>query len=151
MVNEEQILEAVELARKTGKIKKGTNEATKALERGNAKLVVYAKDANPKEIVLHIPLLAKEKNIPVFEVSQKAELGAAAGLEVSTVAVAIIDAGEAKDIILELQAENNNEEKKEDKKTEEAEEKVEEQNNSEEKEEKTNEENKTEKSEETKE
>ncbi len=145
MVNEEQILEAVELARKTGKIKKGTNEATKALERGTAKLVVYAKDANPKEIVLHIPLLAKEKNIPVFEVSQKAELGAAAGLEVSTVAVAIIDAGEAKDIILELQAENNNEEKeekKEDKKAKEAEE---------DKEEKSSEEEKTEESEETKE
>ncbi len=115
MVNEEQILEAVELAKKTGKIKKGTNEATKALERGNAKLVVYAKDANPKEIVMHIPLLAKEKNIPVFEVSQKAELGAAAGLEVSTVAVAIIDAGEAKDIIIELQTqieENKNTEEK---------------------------------------
>ncbi len=123
MVNEEQILEAVELARKTGKIKKGTNEATKALERGNAKLVVYAKDANPKEIVMHIPILAKEKNIPVFEVSQKAELGAAAGLEVSTVAVAIIDAGEAKDIIIELQSEES---KSEETKKENKEEKVEE-------------------------
>ncbi len=142
MVNEEQILEAVELARKTGKIKKGTNEATKALERGNAKLVVYAKDANPKEIVMHIPLLAKEKNIPVFEVSQKAELGAAAGLEVSTVAVAIIDAGEAKDIILELQAENNSEEKAE---------KKEEKTENKETEEKSSEEDKTEESEETKE
>ncbi len=142
MVNEEQILEAVELARKTGKIKKGTNEATKALERGNAKLVVYAKDANPKEIVMHIPVLAKEKNIPVFEVSQKAELGAAAGLEVSTVAVAIIDAGEAKDIIIELQAEENKEEESKKETEEKTNEKKEEDDKKEVEENKVKEENK---------
>jgi large subunit ribosomal protein L7Ae len=47
-------LEALELARDTGKIKKGTNEATKAIERGNAKLVLIAEDIEPAEIVAHI-------------------------------------------------------------------------------------------------
>ena len=102
MANEEQALEIVELARKTGKIKKGTNEATKALERGNATIVVYAADASPKEIVMHLPMLAKEKGIPCVEVPHKAELGAAAGLEVATAAIAVLDAGEAKDMIAKM-------------------------------------------------
>lgn len=93
--------EIVEIARKTGKIKKGTNEVTKMLERGQAVAVVYASDVNPKEIVMHLPLLAKEKGIPAFEVPSKEELGVAAGLTKPTAAVAIIDAGDAKSILKE--------------------------------------------------
>ena len=59
---------------------KGCNEATKALERGTAKLVAIAKDVTPPEITMHIPLLAKEKGIPCKEVSSKDDLGAAAGI-----------------------------------------------------------------------
>jgi len=51
----------VEKARKTGKIEKGTNEVTKAIELGTAKLVVYASDVDPKEIVMHLPLLCKRE------------------------------------------------------------------------------------------
>jgi large subunit ribosomal protein L7Ae len=98
----EKALEAIELARSTGKIKKGTNEATKALERGTAKLVVYAKDVQPAEITMHLPLLAKEKNTPCIEVQSREELGAAAGLKLPTGAVAIIAEGEAKNIIKDL-------------------------------------------------
>ncbi|HLD79753.1 MAG TPA: ribosomal L7Ae/L30e/S12e/Gadd45 family protein [Candidatus Nanoarchaeia archaeon] len=96
MTNEAKVLEAVEVARTTGKIRKGANEATKALEKGNAKLVVYALDVTPKEIIMHLPLLAKEKNVPCFGVSKKDDLGAAAGLAVSTAAVAVVKEGEAK-------------------------------------------------------
>ena len=98
----EQVYEAVELANKTGALKKGINEATKAVERGKAKLVAYAADVSPKEIVMHLPVLAKEKSVPCFEVSNKEELGAAAGLARSTGAVAITKEGEAKSIIKEL-------------------------------------------------
>ena len=93
--------EIVELARKTGRIKKGTNEVTKYLERGQAVAVIYATDVNPKEIVMHLPLLAKDKGIPSFEVPSKEELGAAAGLTKPTAAVAIVDAGEAKSMLKE--------------------------------------------------
>lgn len=93
--------EIVEIARKSGKIKKGTNEVTKLLERGQAVAVVYASDVNPKEIVMHLPLLAKDKGIPSFEVPNKEELGAAAGLTKPTAAVAIIDAGDAKGMLKE--------------------------------------------------
>ncbi|MBI2142755.1 50S ribosomal protein L7ae [Candidatus Woesearchaeota archaeon] len=95
-------LEAVELARTTGKIKKGTNEVTKAIERGIAKLVLVAKDVSPPEVVMHIPLLGKEKGVPVVEVPSKEELGAAAGLSVPAVSVAVVQEGEAKAIVKEI-------------------------------------------------
>jgi large subunit ribosomal protein L7Ae len=99
----EKAYEAIELARKTGKIRKGCNEATKALERGKAKLVVIAKDVTPPEITMHLPLLAKEKGVPCVEVPSKDELGAAAGIPVGTAAVVIIEEGEAKEIIKEFE------------------------------------------------
>ncbi|RMF07145.1 50S ribosomal protein L7ae [Candidatus Woesearchaeota archaeon] len=95
-------LEAVELAKATGKIKKGTNEVTKAVERGTAKFVVLASDVNPPEIVMHLPLLCKEKGIVCVTAGTREELGAAAGLEVGTVSVAILEEGEAKEPLKEL-------------------------------------------------
>ena len=102
MTDEAKVLEAVEIARTTGKISKGANEATKAIEKGNAKLVVYAADVNPKEVVMHLPLLCKEKNVLCVEISKKEDLGAAAGLPVATAAVAVVKEGEAKSLLSEL-------------------------------------------------
>lgn len=98
----DKALEAIEVAKATGKIKKGTNEVTKALEKGTAKLVAYAKDASPAEIVMHIPLLAKEKGVPCIEVQSKEELGASAGIDVPTASVAIVGEGESKALIKEI-------------------------------------------------
>jgi large subunit ribosomal protein L7Ae len=92
-ISQDQAYESVELAKKTGKIKKGTNEVTKAIERGVAKLVVYAKDVSPPEVVMHLKPLCEEKEIPCVEVDSKEELGAAAGLQVSTSAVAVMQEG----------------------------------------------------------
>ena len=93
------VYQIIEKARRTGKIEKGTNEVTKAIERGTAKLVVYAKDVEPKEIIQHIPVLCKEKKILCREADSKQKLGMAAGLPVSASSVVIIDLGEAqKDI-----------------------------------------------------
>ena len=85
----------VETARKTGKIDKGTNEVTKAIERGTAKFVAYASDVEPKEIIQHIPFLCKEKSILCQEVDSKQKLGISAGLSVAASSVVIIDAGDA--------------------------------------------------------
>ncbi len=98
----ERVLEAIEVARNTGKLKKGTNEVTKALEKGLAKIVAVAKDVAPAEIVMHLPVLANEKGIPCIEIPTKEELGAAAGMQVGTSAVAIVSEGEAKNIIKEI-------------------------------------------------
>jgi len=91
--------EIVEKARKSGKVDKGANETTKAIERGVAKFVVYAGDVDPKEIVQHIPVLCKEKGIPCVEVDSKQKLGVAAGIAVACSSVAIVEPGEAKDEI----------------------------------------------------
>lgn len=99
----EKAYEAIEVAKQSGKLKKGTNEVTKAIEKGQAKLVVVAQDVSPKEITMHIPMLCKEKKIPCVEVPSREELGAAAGLPLPTVAVAITDGGDAKDLLKEFQ------------------------------------------------
>ncbi len=82
---------SVEKARKTGKIEKGVNETTKAIERGTAKVVVIAADVSPKEIIQHIPALCKEKGIECKEVDSKQKLGIAVGINVPCAAVAIIE------------------------------------------------------------
>lgn len=92
----EKAYEIIELARQSGKIRKGANEVTKIIERGQAKLVVMAVDVQPEEILMHLPLLCEEKNAPFAYVPSKQELGAAAGLEVPTASVAIMDAGKGK-------------------------------------------------------
>ncbi len=98
----DKALEALEIARKTGKLKKGTNEVTKTIERGTAKLVLVAKDVNPKEIVMHLPLLCEEKGILLIPVPSKEELGEVAGLNLPTASIAIIQEGDAKTLIKEL-------------------------------------------------
>ncbi|MEM4605561.1 MAG: ribosomal L7Ae/L30e/S12e/Gadd45 family protein [Candidatus Pacearchaeota archaeon] len=92
MVN---VYEIIEKAAKTGKIEKGVNEVTKALERGIAKVVFIAKDVNPKEIIQHIPILAKEKKIKCIEVDSKEKLGISSGIPVAASTIAIIKEGEA--------------------------------------------------------
>ena len=98
----DNLYEVIEVAKATGKIKKGTNEATKAIEKGTAKIVAYAEDINPPEVTMHIPLLCKDKGIACYGVPSKEELGAAAGLTVPTAAVAVVDEGNGKKILQEL-------------------------------------------------
>jgi len=99
----EKALEIVEIAKNSGKIRRGMNEVTKIVERGHAKIVVIATDINPPEIVMHLPALCQEKQIPCIFAGTKNDLGAASGLEVPTSAVAVLDVGEAqkqlKDIV----------------------------------------------------
>ncbi|MFH1752363.1 MAG: 50S ribosomal protein L7Ae [archaeon] len=87
---------------KTGKIKIGLNECTKMVERGQAKLIVMAEDVMPPEIIMHLPLICKEKNIPFTYVEKKEELGKAVGIEVSTAAITVLDEGETKKEFSEL-------------------------------------------------
>jgi len=98
----DKILQLIEMARNSGKLRKGSNETTKAIERGMAQLVVIADDVEPKEIVMHIPALCQEKNIPYAVVPSKLELGRAAGIEVGTSAIGVVDAGEGKELLKEV-------------------------------------------------
>ena len=93
----------LEKAKKGGKIRIGINEATKAVERGTAKLVVLAKDTNPQEIIMHLPLICREKNIAYSFCQTKKELGEKSGIEVGTAAIAVVEEGDAKKELSELQ------------------------------------------------
>ena len=98
------ILEALRVAAQTGKVRKGTNEATKAIERGISKLIVIAEDVEPPEVVAHLPLICEEQNAAYAFVPSKQELGKALGIEVTSAAAAILDAGDAQHIIDEVGA-----------------------------------------------
>ena len=90
---------------KRGKTKAGLNEVTKAIERGNAKFVFIAEDVAPKELVMHIPLLCEEKNVPFSYVATRKELGDKAGLGTTTSVVAVIQAdteAELKDLAAKI-------------------------------------------------
>ncbi len=94
--------EVLQVARDSGKIKKGTNETTKAIERGVAKFVVIAEDVEPPEVVAHLPLLCEEKKIPYIFVPNKNQLGSSSGIEVPAASVAITESGSAADLIKEI-------------------------------------------------
>jgi U4/U6 small nuclear ribonucleoprotein SNU13 len=58
------LLDLVQQATNYKQAKKGANEATKTLNRGISELIVMAADAEPIEILLHLPLLCEDKNVP---------------------------------------------------------------------------------------
>ena len=93
---EDKIYEAVEIAKSTGKIRKGVNETTKCIERGLAKLVILAADVTPEEILMHLPTVCNEKKVTCVEVPSKLELGKAAGVDVGTSSIAIEETGDGK-------------------------------------------------------
>ena len=63
------ILDLVQQATNYKQLKKGANEATKTLNRGISEFVVMAADAEPLEILLHLPLLAEDKVTISFSLS----------------------------------------------------------------------------------
>jgi large subunit ribosomal protein L7Ae len=98
----EKAYQAVQIAKDTGRVRKGTNEATKAIEKGEAPLVVIAEDVDPEEVVMHLPILCDEKRVAYVYVPSKKDLGKSAGLEVGCSAIAIEKAGNAAELIDEI-------------------------------------------------
>jgi len=95
-------LEALETARDTGKIRKGVNEVTKAVERGIAKLVLIGGNVEPAEVIMHLPMLCKEKDIAYLFIEDKGDIGASAGLHVGTASACIVEEGKAKDLVANI-------------------------------------------------
>lgn len=84
-----KILDVVWEASNYKQLKKGANEATKALNRGITEFVVMAADTEPLEILLHLPLLAEDKNVPYVFVPSKQALGRACGVSRPVIASAV--------------------------------------------------------------
>ena len=76
-----------------GRIKKGSNEVTKAAERGTAQFIVLAEDVNPPELLAHIPLICEEKGIPYGYVPSQEFLAKETGLPngVKTASIALME------------------------------------------------------------
>ena len=89
------------------KIKKGANEATKTLNRGISDLIVIAADVKPLEIVLHLPLLCEDKNVPYVFVESQRLLGRACGVSRPVIAASILNntSDELKQTITKLKEE----------------------------------------------
>ena len=85
-----KLIDFVQQAATKKLIKKGANEATKALSRGKAEVIIMAADTEPVEIVLHLPILCEDKNVPYVFVNSKAALGRACGVSRPVVAVAVL-------------------------------------------------------------
>ena len=85
-----QILDLIELAVEFKQIKKGANESTKILKRGLVDIIIIAADAEPLEIVLHLPLLCEDKNVPYIFVPSKQNLGKACGVLRPVIACCIL-------------------------------------------------------------
>lgn len=98
----DKVLQLLEAAKNSGKIRKGTNEATKAIEKSAAQIVVIAEDVEPEEIVMHLPALCDEKKIPYVFVPSKQELGRSAGIDKAMAAAAIVEAGDGKSLLKEV-------------------------------------------------
>ncbi|NOJ28933.1 MAG: 50S ribosomal protein L7ae [Nitrososphaeraceae archaeon] len=96
------VYEAVRVAKDSGKIRKGTNESTKAIERGISKLTVISSDVEPPEVVAHLPILCEERNTPYVFVPSKQRLGESLGLSVGSAAATIVEAGEGQHIVDEI-------------------------------------------------
>merc|ERR1711935_196219 len=83
------ILDVTQQAANYKQLKKGANEATKTLNRGIAELIVMAADAEPLEILLHLPLLCEDKNVSYVFVRSKQALGRACGVTRPVIAAAL--------------------------------------------------------------
>lgn len=75
-----KIMNLLQQALNYNQLKKGANEATKTLNRGQAEFIVMAADTKPLEILLHLPLLCEDKNVPYVFIRSKQALGRACGV-----------------------------------------------------------------------
>ena len=92
----------LQVAKDTGKLRKGTNESTKAIERGIAKLVVIAEDVEPPQVVAHLPILCEERKISYLYVPSKLELGKSAGLDVGSAEISVVEPGDGAQSLKDL-------------------------------------------------
>ncbi|KAJ7087794.1 50S ribosomal protein L30e-like protein [Mycena epipterygia] len=100
------ILELVQQAGQYKQLKKGANEATKTLNRGIAEFIVLTADTEPLEILLHLPLLCEEKNVPYIFVQSKAALGRACGVTRPVIS-ASVTTSESKELSSQIQTVKN--------------------------------------------
>jgi U4/U6 small nuclear ribonucleoprotein SNU13 len=86
----QELLDLVQQASHYRQLKKGANEVTKTLSRGISEIVVLAADTSPLAILLHLPLLAEDKNVVYVYVPSKIALGRACGVSRAVIAASYV-------------------------------------------------------------
>jgi U4/U6 small nuclear ribonucleoprotein SNU13 len=71
------------------------------VNRGVAELVIMAGDTSPLAIVMHLPLLCEDKNVPYVFVPSKIALGRACGVSRPIIA-ATINSNDASDLAAQI-------------------------------------------------
>merc|ERR1711916_401593 len=66
-------------------------QAANTLNRGTAEIIILAADTEPLEILLHLPLLCEDKNVPYVFVPSKQQLGRSAGVSRPVISVSITE------------------------------------------------------------
>ncbi|MCJ1224566.1 RNA binding protein snu13 [Toensbergia leucococca] len=85
----QEILDLIQQASHFRQLKKGANEATKTLNRGTSEIIVLAADTAPLAILLHLPLICEDKNVPYVYVPSKSALGRACGVSRAVISCSI--------------------------------------------------------------
>ncbi len=88
---QQTILDLVQTASNYKLVRRGANEVTKALNRGISSVIILSGDANPIEILMHIPLLCEDKNVPYIFVKSRTALGRACGISREVIACTILN------------------------------------------------------------
>jgi len=99
----QEILDIVQQASHYRQLKKGANEATKTLNRGISEIIILAADTSPLAILLHLPLLCEDKNVPYVYVPSKTALGRACGVSRAVIATSITT-NEASDLMNQIRS-----------------------------------------------
>ena len=71
-------------------VKKGINETIKFLDKGKVEVVVMAADADPIELLAHMPTLCEERSVPYCFVKEAAFLGRACGISRPVICCSIV-------------------------------------------------------------
>ena len=98
-----KLMDLVQQASQYKQLKKGANEATKTLNRGISDLIIMAADTEPLEVLLHLPLLCEDKNVPYVFVPSKIALGRACGVSRPVISCSILS-NEASQLNGDIQA-----------------------------------------------
>ncbi len=86
----ESIYQLLERTQNVQTLCRGTQESLVSIHRGTAQLVIVAEDSMER-IKQFVLTQARLKGVPSLTVPNRRKLGAAAGLRVGSVAVAVID------------------------------------------------------------
>jgi len=99
----QEIYDLVQQASHYRQLKKGANEATKTLNRGISEIIILAADTAPLAILMHLPLLCEDKNVPYIYVPSKMQLGRSCGVSRAVISCSITT-NEASDLMAQIRS-----------------------------------------------